>query len=403
MVWTNKEVCDNLGDSDLRALISYLRSGISPPRGRITQRGLMPVTGPRLSRGVSGAMPGLDEFDFDEKDSVYIYPEPNPGQLGLVGFDIRAGRIIVKSDTVMDNVGLNDLLEMNPTNLDEGESYVLHPNADGENVYYIVGFEGLGLSDSLELLIDSRSTTGRVGCMTHFAGVTPEGNLITAVQPYSFPVKITCGKTCLSQAAVRYRDSPFMTNDDIRDSGEISFFEEGSDLERKLSLANQGYLRRSLNSQGLKMKFKTSLVYRARPYHKDMAPIDMDGTNNLDPEEYFELIEGNSEIRADRKTLYLLGSQGIISLRKAFGILSREQGVITGTGAWSHLAGFIQPYWTGQITMEYYSHEVRRIINGSGAGFVRFDAIEGDCKEPEEEGSYQHQVAPALPKMFRKT
>jgi len=180
--------------------------------------------------------------------------------------------------------------------------------------------------------------------MTHYAGVTDEGELIKIIQPFAFPLQVTCGTTCLSQAAVRFKHSPYMTNKEVLQSGEIRF-------------SNGCELPDVLNSHGLKMTFRTHRAYRAKSYNPDMPPIDMDARGTLDWRPYFELIEGNNDLLTDKKTLYLLGSQGRITLGKVFGILSREHGVITGTGAWSHLAGFFQPFWNGQATFEFYSHE----------------------------------------------
>jgi deoxycytidine triphosphate deaminase len=154
-----------------------------------------------------------------------------------------------------------------------------------------------------------------------------------------------------------------------------------------------------LDPRGVLMQFRTDTAYRAKKCDK---PIDMDARGTLDWTEYFELIDGNSEIILDEKTLYLLGSIGAIDLREVCGFLTREQAVLTGTGAWGHFAGVIQPRFSGEITFEVYSHSKRRIQAGDRAGTVTFDRIEGKLKgDNDYGGAYQGQRAPRLPKMFK--
>lgn len=320
-----------------------------------------------------------------KRNRIYISPLLESDQIGLVGFDLRIGSLIARSDTVMDNVTEQDLINMSPQILDVGQSYIFNPDSNGENVYYVTSFEKISLSSDLEMLIDSKSTSGRIGCMTHLAGKTGDGRLIMIVQPFSFPIKVKCGKSSLSQAVIRYRNSPYMTNKEILEHEDVKFY--GANIEDLLT------------SQGMFMRFDTNIAYRSKPFHRDMEPIDIDA-KELDWKNYFDLVEGNSEIYINKKTLYLMGSQGVIELGAVCGLLSREQGVLTGTGAWSHLAGIFQPFWSGGITMEFYSHEKRRIVNGSGAGYVKFDKIDGRI-EPIKKGNYQNQKPPMLPKMFR--
>ena len=360
--------------------------------GSVVEHSLAPTVETSIKKG---AMPDFRESSSVEsrrsstlsgKNKIYIDPLLESSQIGLVGFDIRIGNLIAKSDTVMDNVTEEDLMNMPHKRLGQEEEYVFDPNPDGENVYYVVSLEQINLSSDLEMLIDSKSTTGRIGCMSHLAGKTEDGKLITIVQPFSFPIKVRSGKSRLSQVVIRYKNSSYMTNEEILEGEDVKF--HGGDIDSLL------------NSQGFLMKFDTKCVYKARSFYKDMKPIDID-KKGLEWQDYFELEQGNSKIYADKKTLYLLGSQGVIELGPVCGLLSREQGVLTGTGAWSHLAGIFQPFFKGGITMEFYSHEKRRIIDGSGAGYVKFDRIEGKVENPGG-GNYQNQKPPQLAKMFKQ-
>ena len=187
--------------------------------------------------------------------SLSIEPEPAPGQLGTAGFDLRVGTQIAKSDVIIEDVTESDLSEMELTTLEEGEKYILHPNSDGHNIYYVTSFETVTHTPNLEILIDSKSTTGRVGCMSHGAGRTKDGRLITAIQPFAFPLQVTCGKTKLSQAVVRYKDTSYMSIEEIIESPEVDFL-----FEEKSALQQEGVL----NSGGLLMRFNTQKVYRAK-------------------------------------------------------------------------------------------------------------------------------------------
>ncbi len=314
----------------------------------------------------------------------FICIEPKPRKIGVAGFDLRIGTLIAHSDTVICNVTEQDLLEMDHEKLEAGQQYILNNDPEGNEVYYITSFEKVGLSQGLELLIDSKSTTGRVGAMSHGVGKTKDGKLITIIQPFAFPLKISCGVTELAQAVVRNKDTSYMNLDEIKKSREINL--ENVCLED------------SLNSRGLTMKFATNKAYKAR---QNSIPIDMDA-RNLAWQNYFELIGGNSELQLEPKTLYLLGSQGIIDLGEVCGLLSREQDVLTGTGTWGHFAGIFQPFFRGGITMEVYSYSKRRVSEGDKAGTVMFDRVEGVKNRPNDYGgSYQNQVPPLLPKMFK--
>lgn len=341
----------------------------------------------RQDEGPHGFMPDTSHVI---KPDTYISINPfEEGQLGTIGLDLRVGRLIAWSDVVADNVTYANLGEMKHKTLKLGEKFVLEPDENGEKVYYITSFEEVKFSNNLEMAVDSKSTTGRVGGMSHGAGKTSHGNLITIVQPYAFPLMVECGKTKLSQAIFRYKGTPYMTNEEILKSGEINF--KGRDIS----------LEKSLTPKGLSMQFDTSIAYRAK---KCDNPIEMDAKGTVDWRDYFELIDRNSSLTLDRRTLYLLGSLGNIELGRACGILSREEEVLTGTGTWGHFAGIFQPGFQGGITMEVYSHSKRKISRGDKAGVVLFDAVETNANygnlSYQKIGSYQGQKTPTLPKMF---
>lgn len=329
----------------------------------------------------------------EQETYLHISPEPDDGQVGLSGFDIRVGRTIARSDVVMDSVKEEDLSDMDVKHLEEGEEFILKPDPDGKKVYYVTSFEKVKHSSDLKLMVDSKSTTGRVGCMSHGVGRRKQGELITIIQPYAFPIKVTCGKTRLSQVTMRYRDTQYMTIEEVVESKKVGMIRRNTDREDKVVLPEG-----CLNPRGVLMQFRTDTAYRAKRCDE---PIDMDARGTLDWTKYFDLIDENSKIILDEKTLYLLGSMGAIDLREVCGFLTREQDVITGTGAWGHFAGVFQPFFRGEITFEVYSYSRRRIQEGDRAGTVTFDKIEGELDVTDYGGDYQGQRAPRLPKMFK--
>ncbi len=333
-----------------------------------------------------GIMPDLSSKGPSAENYFYMSPLPEDDQIGTSAFDLRVGRNIACSDTALDKITESDLMDMHLENLNLGDEFVLENDRNGRKFNYITSFEIVKLSDDLEMVIDSKSTTGRVGGMSHGVNQRTSRHMITMIQPYAFPLKVTCGKTRLSQAVVRYTGTPYMTKKEILESQDISFEGKGLSLED------------CLTEKGLIMYFDPSIVYKAKSCD---IPIDMDVNGTLDWRPYFELIEGNSQMIIEPNVLYLIGAKGVISLGAVCGLLSREDEVHTGTGTWGHFAGIFQPGYKGGITMEVFSHTKRRITSDTRAGIVTFDKIDGEL-ESGYKGSYQYQKPPRLPRMFKQ-
>ena len=340
-----------------------------------------------------GLLPSASDISSFPKPETFIYmnPRPEEGQVGTAGFDLRAGTFIAWSDRVrtwhkQPFVSSAEFYNMDHKKLAIGEKFVLESDPLGNRVYYLFSNEGVLLSENLEMIVDSKSTTGRVGAMSHFAGFSEDGHVITVIQPYSFNLMIEAGKTRLAQTVIRYRGSSFLENGNVVGSGQVKFYGDNVSLEG------------ALKSRGLQMNFDTRLIYAAKNCEE---PIDMDA-KDLDWTKYFEKIVGNDKIDTDKMRLYLLGSLGTLDMGNICGILSRESDVLTGTGAWGHFAGVFQPFFCGGITMEYYSFSNAEIKTGDNAGVVTFDLVEGNLKKPGGYGgSYQGQKPPRLPKMFK--
>lgn len=321
-----------------------------------------------------------------------------------VVIDLRVGNEVLISDTLMTSFSPKDCEKRK---LESGEKYVLMPDADGQIVYYIPSVERFCIPSRLEMTVDSKSTTGRVGVMSHKATNLDETDFLdypyenldyrtipvwVAIQPHSFPIEITSGKTSLVHTVIRNKGSKFATAEDFRKKPEIVKLRvDGKEVDRRI--IEQMFEEHN----GVGLTYDTDLAYEALPYHRGMKPIDMEA-RGLDPREHFRIIRGNGRVVMQAKLLYLLGTLEEPELSgRVVGTIAREHET-SGTGLWNHFAGKINPGFSGEITSESYSHVKRVIIRGEPAGIVKFDEIEGYVKSGE--GHYHGQRAPRLPKMF---
>lgn len=325
--------------------------------------------------------------------------------LSGVGFDLRVGEHVFEADRVQNVSGLEELFDyvkagdMKKLDPKEGK-FVFDPDPEGNRVYYVVSFEELvNFPKELSLFVDAKSTTGRVGVMCtdvcraalRESGTSP---IIVAVQPYVFPIEVSIGKTRLVQAVLRLSDSPYMSREEVLRKGVVGLFEG----EEEIDLTTNG----RLGENGLLMTYSTSKAFRARLAKDVPFPIDMDVRGRYNPNDFFEVIEGNNNLLMEKGRFYLLGTRERIALKGACGILSRES-YDTGTGLWGHFAGIIHPGFNGGITMECRSSSNRLVKEGDPGGFVSLDRLEGSFDEEKEgyRGKYQGQVSPTLPKMFK--
>ena len=343
---------------------------------------------PDLESSTESLMPDVDET------LITFLISPFPKKLNPSGFDPRVGEFVAESDTFVASLSEEEFFQMKPTRLKEGQRYTAFPNESGEKVCYYTTYERVSLPSDLEIIVDSRSTTGRVGCMSHQVGQTSWGAQIIALQPFSFPITFTSGKTELAQAIVRYKGTEFIDYKTLKKN----------DKEITFTRGDEDVFQQSLEPKGLVLTFATHLVYRAKKYRnpEKVEPIDMDTPpGSIDPTQYFEIIEGNNKFDINPRTLYLPGSQEFIGLGNVCGRITREESDMAGSGLWSHFAGFVHPRFFGQLTFECYSHTKRTIKKGQRAAFIIFDQVEGEISNPYS-GSYQHQKAPRLAKMFKE-
>lgn len=368
------------------------------PMGDSGERALAPDLRERVEI-VDRAFPSIEDSLRRYPNKVIIDPLEE-GQLQSAGLDFTVGNLVYSSDVFRRINFLDDLRGMRRLELKEGEQYILEPDDSGRRIYYILSKEQIKIPNDLELVFDAKSTTGRLGCMCHHVA-NPDlirqmpNPLIAAVVPHAFPIKITAGKSRLFQGIIRYKQSPFMSHEEIRaaaDREQLSLLEKGKKLD----------LEKFICADGLRLTFSTQLVYRARSLAEILEAIDIEKRDFYNPEDYFERIESNGEILMEPKRLYLFGTEQEIRLGSICGRLSREHHD-TMAGLWTHFAGFFWPFYCGEITLEGWSDKKRIITRGELAGVVALDALSGACESINGyQGSYQGQKAPKLPKVFKE-
>lgn len=367
--------------------------------GSSKRRGLMPSL--LSSHGISAALPNLRDYRGGLRTRGLQIANLDDELLENGGFDVRVGAVFTGPDMrrIADLDNLRQLLsegklkEVKPQN----GKILLEPDVMGRKVYYVLSYESVCLPENLELRIDSRSSTGRVAgmCGGHwekfFNGMNRQ-RLITALQPFAFPLLVTVNKTSLFQVALRYWETGYMSRADIlenQDSVQLFIDEERVDLSKK----------GRISPEGLKLTYNTHKVFRARPINKIPEPIDMDAIGVYRPEDYYDLIEGDGEIKVEKNRFYLFPTQERVQMGSLFGFLSRES--YDDPGVWGHFAGFFKSLYNGEITMEVMSYFNRIIRRGQEAGRVQFDKLDRELEEGEGyAGVYQGQRAPRLPKMF---
>ena len=367
-----------------------------------TSRSFFPSSNGVRKEGFSPDVSSLGDECPENRTFLHISPKPESGQLDHDGFDLRVGTRIYRTDKVSLSVKEEDLIKGAKKHyLDLGESFVLLPDEHGENVYYIITRERIKKSPDLEFLVDSKSTSARVGIMTHQVGRTNNGEIITQIQPYSFSLEVIAGKTMLSQTVLRYAGTPFMTIQEI--------LENRRTAERKgidLTVDGTSVLEKSLKSRGVLLHYNTHLALVALRYNRDnMPPIPMDALKgSLDWEPYFEIEKGNSKIDIPRRRLCLMGGIGVVYLGAQYAILTREHDILGGTCVLNNLAVFFHFGYAGEITLEVLPSVGCTIHHGDPAGEIVYDKIEGtfDKGALEHTGIYQGHKAPMLAGMFKQ-
>ncbi len=322
--------------------------------------------------------------------------------LGVAGVDLRIGEVfrgsclrrIDDEEHLSQLVSEGSLKRVKPRN----GKIVLEPSYNGKNVYFVKSVERISLPLELDIVVDARSTAGRLGLLcddVSFRSRVFESNpVIVGVRSYAFPVEIEQGKSSIFQGIFRYKDSPYMTQEQILSSdGAIELFSQ----KKKLSLKEN----RRVSENGLYISFSTGVICRARKLKEIQGPINIDApAGGYETKDYFDVLGGNDEFLMEAKRFYLLGTNERVSLGNVLGVISRDSPK-TGTGLWGHFAGNIWPGFNGEITMECRSETPRVIVSGDYAGFISFDLLESKNGERGYKGSYQNQRAPRAPKMFK--
>jgi dCTP deaminase len=327
-----------------------------------------------------------------------IDPEPEPDQIQPASIELRVGNELYVLNAGFTRFSLLALhrYATDKINIPE-KGYVCNPGY----IYVVKSHEKVRLPEQYEGETDAKSTTGRVGCMCHaFSekfGVLEPGiptrepdHFYFVVEPFAFPITLIPQKTRLFQMRLRERDSSHLNRDQVK-------AHYGSDLINVYQENKQIRLEKILEQDSLRLTLSTEKVYA----HKRGAskPLDLTKRDFYKPEDYFEEIEGNEELFMEKDRLYLLGTKERVKLGNLCGRLSREATGL-GVGLLSHFAGFFDPGFDGEITLEFWSFRPWRIQDGQYCGKVELEELCGEIENPYK-GTYQGQKAPRLPKIFK--
>lgn len=314
-------------------------------------------------------------------------------QINTIGIDLRLSDRVWISDTLMQIRKPQDLSMLDSMEkVDVSDSFICQPDPQGKNIYYFLTHESITHSPHLEFKVDSRSTTGRVGCMSHKVsnGNFFNGRILIALQPYAFPIKVIPGETSTSQLIFRYAGTNLLTPEQIKAiwGKEIGFY-----LDNELLPFNQ-----VSKPGGLEMTFSTKRFFVAK---KTDIPIDLTRTD-YEPSEFFEEREGNDQVTIEPQKFYLFGTREAVKLGSIWCELSRENASV-GTGLWSHFAGSFNPGYQGSITLECINTagNKRVIASEDPAGLVVADRVNTTVDPTYKSCAYQNQDAPKLPKVFK--
>ncbi|MEK6935025.1 MAG: 2'-deoxycytidine 5'-triphosphate deaminase [Nanoarchaeota archaeon] len=339
---------------------------------------------------INGLSPDLERAP--SKSLLSISPF-KPELVQNIGVDVRLSDDVWISDRLFRIYNESHLSRLEGARKERIKGrFICEPDQTGGKIYYFLTHERINHTNRLEYKVDSKSTTGRVGCMSHQIsnGSLFDGRILIALQPFAFPIEIIPGETSVSQVIFRYKGTPCMSNEQIREvwGKEVGFYREDKLVD----------LSEVLRSNGVEMTFSTERSYVAR---KNTEPIDLTKRDYYDPDDFFEELEGNGEIVLNPHAFYLFGTREKVVLESICGELSRESST-AGTGLWSHFAGFFMPGYIGEITLECRNNtgNTRLISEGDPAGVVTLDRVVTD-KKIEFDGVYQNQKAPRLPKVFK--
>lgn len=342
------------------------------------------------------------------KDALIVNPMPEEDQIQPASFELKAGYEYWEVDklfTGFDREFLNKHAIEHKENLRPGEKILCRPGY----IYVVKSYESLKFPAEIEGISDTKSTVGRVGCLSlatderfsHLrAGFSNNGNpenVYFTVEPLAFPIILKAGQTKLFQIRLRKKGTSYISREELEKTYGT---EDGISLFRDDKLIP---ISEVLEENGLKLTIRTDKVF----VHKKYAakPLDLTLKQHYNPEEFFDTAEGHKEIIMEPQTLYLFSTRERVKLGKGCcGFIIRDDPFL-GVGIRTHLAGFIDPGFDARLTLEYLSERRRVIKDGQYAGKILVEEVNPPVKvlygSAGLNSSYQKQDAPTLAKIFK--
>jgi dCTP deaminase len=337
-------------------------------------------------------------------NKLVIEPQPEDNQIQPASLELRIGTEVWVTDVSLPRLDaglLKKHTKEHRRDLSVGEEILCEVG----KTYILRSYERISLPSHLEGITDTKSTVGRLGTLCYAASekyahlnsgfqFEDPKHLLFVVEPYAFPIILKVGKTRTFQIRFRETGTSYLNPHQVKGyyGNEVGLFSD-----RKLIPYPD-----VREEDGVKLSMQTERVFAQRK--QEVEPIDLTKLDHYNAEDYFEEIGDSEEIVMDSNRLYLFGTKEEVALRSLSGWLTRE-GPYLGHGFSTHFAGFVDPGFNGQITLECWSYKNRVIPNGQYSGRILLEELTTDVKrsygDKELGSSYQGQTAPRLPKVFK--
>jgi len=357
-------------------------------------------------QGLAPSDSGINSMIYDKK--IVIDPLLEEDQVQPASLDLRVGNTVYVTDRTFSKLD-DEILKrhaIEKRELTGDDTMVLYPG----NTYIVESYESIRLPQNIEGETDTKSTVGRIGasCLTageKFSHIS-SGDLLSGAkritgifEPQAFSFMIRPRITRAYQIRFRYKGTSYATSAEIKELyGKEVFYSK--DLEGKEQIPISDVL----EEDGLRLTLNTSKAFAQR---KDSTEVlDLTKKEHYDPGEFWEVVKPNrwGEIVMEANRLYLFGSNETINFGNACGRLRRED-PYAGFGLRLHFAGFFDPGFVGQGTLEFWSEKKRVLQPNQHAGRILVEQLSSPVSKSygaEQLGSsYAGQSAPRHAKIFR--
>jgi dCTP deaminase len=346
-----------------------------------------------------------------DNGQIMMEPQPEEDQIQPGSLELRVGSKVYVTDRTFSSLDAETLKRhaMEEKELNSNDQMILYPGL----TYIIESHEAIRLPENIEGETDTKSTVGRLGasCLAageKFSHISSGSNyslpqkILMVVEPYAFPIIIHSGKTRLFQIRFRYRGTDYATADEIKKLyGREIILSRDREGKEEIPISD------ALDESGLRLTLNTKKAFAQRTDSAEpLEPLDLTKKDYYDPGKFWEVIRPNEhgEIVMEKDRLYLFGSRETANFKNTCGRLRREDPYV-GVGFILHFAGFFDPGFCGETTLEFWSARKRVLKEGQHTGRLLIEDLTTPAMRHygnvELGSSYAGQSAPRLAKIFR--